>query len=86
MTFDPKGPADLLDYMIDWSTWIGDDTIAESDWDIDDGIKEESSEFTDTTATIWLSGGTAKVRYYLTNQIVTAAGRKKHKTVSLLVT
>jgi hypothetical protein len=33
--------------------------------------------FTDLTATVWLSGGTAGVSYMVTCRVVTAAGRKE---------
>lgn len=80
-----KDPSAVLDYQIDWSDWLGSDTISTSSWDVQDGITEESDEKTTTTTTIWLSGGTAGSDYKLVNQIVTAEGRTDERTITILV-
>lgn len=76
-----KDPDDVLDYAIDWSTWLGEDTITASTWTEPDGITVDSSTNTTTTATIWLSGGTLGEAYSLTNHITTAAGRERDRTI-----
>lgn len=70
-----KDPNAVLDYTVDWEDWLGSDTISSSDWIVSDGITEDSASDTNTTATIWLSGGTAGRTYTITNRIVTAGGR-----------
>lgn len=70
-----KDPDAKLDYKIDWSDWLDGDTISTSTWIVPSGITEESSTNTNTTTTIWLSGGTHAVKYKVVNRITTAAGR-----------
>lgn len=70
-----KDPDSVLDYTVDWDSWLSTDTISSSDWVIESGITEDSASNTTTTATVWLSGGTAGTRYKVTNRIVTAEGR-----------
>jgi len=75
----------ILDYQIDWSDWLGSDTIATSTWTIPSGITQDSATNTNTTATVWLSGGTAGTAYTLTNRITTAAGRTQDQSIVILV-
>lgn len=75
----------VLDYRIDWSAWLGVDTIASTTWTVPTGITQDSATNTTTTATIWLSGGTAGTAYTLTNRIVTAAGRTQDQSITILV-
>lgn len=78
-----KDPNAVLDYQIDWSTWLGSDTIASSSWVIPTGITEDSDSNTTTTATVWLSGGTAGTTYTVTNRIVTAGGRTEDRSLTI---
>lgn len=70
-----------LDYSIDWSDWLGIDTIGTSTWVADSGITVESDSNTTTVATVWLSGGTVNTYYRVTNTIVTAAGRTDERSI-----
>jgi hypothetical protein len=82
-----KDPQAVLDYEVDWSAWLpSGDTITAATWTATDGITMDSSAFTDTKATVWLSGGTENVTYNLTCHIVTAAGREDDRTIRILVT
>lgn len=77
-----KDPDDVLDFFIDWQ---GDDapflavgeTISSSSWTVPSGITKDSSSFTNTVATIWVSGGTSGQSYTAVNRITTSAGRVK---------
>lgn len=80
-----KDPDEILDYQIDWSERLGTDTITTSIWILPVGITENSNSFTDTTATIWLSGGTDGARYDLVNRVTSSGGRTLEQTISLLV-
>lgn len=86
MPFYQKDPDAKLDYTIDWSTWLGDDTIADSDWTVETGLTEVTASNTDTTTTIWLSGGTEGTTYDVTNEITTAAGRIEERTIRIYIT
>lgn len=80
-----KDPDGVLDYQIDWSDWLGTDTIVTSTWTVGTGITKDSDTNTTTTATIWLSGGTAGTTYELTNEIVTTDGRTDNRTIYVTV-
>ena len=80
-----KDPDSTTYFTIDWSVDLGTDTISLSDWSIETGITEEDASFTDTTATIWVSGGTLGTEYLLTNRIVTAGGMTLDKTFPIIV-
>lgn len=80
-----KDPNAVLDYQIDWSTWLGADTIATSTWTVPTGLTKDGDTSTTTTATIWLSGGTAGVTYHIVNHIVTAGGREDDRSIYIRV-
>ncbi len=56
---DPKDPDAVLDYSIDWTTWLAGDTLATSVWTVPAGITKDSETNTTSKSTVWLSGGTA---------------------------
>ena len=71
-----KDPQEVLDYGFDWEDWLATgDTVDTSTWKVPTGITKDSDTKTDTTTTIWLSGGTVGSTYKLTNRIVTNDGR-----------
>jgi hypothetical protein len=86
--FPPKDPDDVLDYVVDWSSWLPEgDTIISSTWLLEAGAEIEQEDDSNTTdsATIWVSGGVNGKMYALTNRIATAQGRQKDRTVYLQV-
>lgn len=80
-----KDPDARLDYMVDWTSWLDGDTITNSVWVVPDGITDEADTFTDTTATIWLSGGSLGSSYEVVNRITTAAGRIDDRTITIKI-
>jgi hypothetical protein len=74
-----------LDYMINWSPWLGTDTINTSTWTVPTGITKVTSTNTTTTATIWLSGGTEGKMYEVVNTIITSGGRTDYRTLLIEV-
>ena len=79
-----KDPSSILDYQVNWATFLGTDTISRSAWTVPTGITQASDTNTTTTATIWLSGGTDGSDYELANKIVTAGGRTAERTIRIL--
>ena len=78
-----KQPAEVKDYDIDYSEWLGPvaDTVA-STTAIVTSVTEtvptlvvDSIEQSTTTVKLWISGGTAGVSYKVTVQMTTAGGR-----------
>lgn len=83
MLWPAKDPDEILDYAINWSARLVDDTIATSTWTVPDGIATTANTSTTTTTTIWLSGGTEGQRYRVLNRVTTTAGRTMDHTVTL---
>lgn len=80
-----KDPAAVKDYLIDWGTnWLDGDTLASVTWSVPTGITQDAATHTTTTATIWLSGGTAGVTYPIVCHITTAGGRADEKTIFIV--
>lgn len=82
-----KDPSAVLDYGLDWTTWLAGDTINTSTWTVSAGITKtsESVDPTNKATTIWLSGGTAGVEYDIVNRIVTVGGRTDERTIRVIV-
>jgi len=89
MTFRKiKDPDAVLDYSVDWSAWLVDDTITTSGWTIagpDASLVVDSDSKSATAATVWLSGGAEQRKYSVTNRITTAMGRTEDRTVLIVV-
>lgn len=82
-----KDPHAVLDYVLDWgdSYLAIDETISTSAWTVATGITKDSDSKTDTTTTIWLSGGTANESYSIACKIVTSASRTDERTFTVRV-
>lgn len=91
LTWPNKDPEEVLDYELDWEARLTDaaqettDTISSSSWVVPSGITKNSDSNTDTTTTIWLSGGTLGETYEFLNRIVTAGGRTMDQTVKIKI-
>lgn len=89
---NPCGPPDFVkdpdsteDFAFNWVADLDGDTIVSSNFVLPDGLAEMSASNTDTTATIFVSGGSACMSYRITNRIVTAGGRTLDKTIRIYV-
>ena len=80
-----KDPGAKLDYQIDWSAWLGADTISTSAWTVQTGLTKVSDTHTTTTSTVWLSGGTLGASYTVVNHIVTVGGREDDRTLVISI-
>jgi len=77
-----KDPDAILDYQIDWSSWLDGDVISESSWpEVQDGITKESDSHDDSTVTIWISGGILGKKLKAVNRIITVGGRTDDRTI-----
>ncbi len=86
MTFT-KDPDAVLDYSVDWSSWLAGDEISTSEWMLEQGalIEKVTDTKTATKATVWLRGGQAGTTYLVTNRIATVGGRTDDRTISVKV-
>ena len=81
-----KDPEATLDYQIDWSLWLDStDRITASTWTVPSGLTKVSDTFTNTTTTIWLSGGTVGATYSVVNHITTYLARQDDRTLEIVI-
>lgn len=81
-----KRPDEVADYQLDFSSNLDSgDTISTDTWTVPTGITEDSNSNDTTTATVWLSGGTAGQKYLIQCQVVTAQGRTKDRQFRVYV-
>jgi len=81
-----KDPGETLDYRIDWSDWLGDgETISTSTWTAEAGITKGADSKTDTTTTVWLSGGTAGSTYRIEDTVTTNGSRTGVRSFLIVV-
>lgn len=90
-----KDPNAVLDYKFDWkaltngsgiSDWLANgETISTKTITASSGITVDSSALTDsnTSVTVWLSGGSAGSDYTVACKIVTSAGRTDERTITI---
>jgi hypothetical protein len=80
-----KDPDATLDYSVDWSEWLSGDTIVSSEWFAEPGITIVRASNTTQIATVWLSNGSNRAFYIVTNRITTAAGRIDERSIKISV-
>lgn len=76
----------VLDFSVDWSGWLASgESLSTSTFTVDAGITKDSESNDTSSATVWLSGGTAGTSYTVTNQITTSAGRTDERSMTIAV-
>lgn len=80
-----KDPNATLDYVIDWTDWLGSDTIKTVVWTVPSGLTKVSSSNTTKTATVWLSGGVLNTDYAVVATITTNANRIDDRTLRIRI-
>lgn len=82
-----KDPNAVLDYQWDWTEWLpAGDTISTSNVTLAAGdVAINSQSNTTTSATAWISAGTAGTEAKLTDRVVTAQGRTADRTITLKI-
>ncbi len=83
-TFPEKDPNEVLDYLIDWSAKLSQgETLTASTVTVGGGLVLDSSSFSTTATTLWLSGGTEGVTADILNRVTTNLGRTMDVTAIL---
>lgn len=82
-----KDPDATLDYVVNWEDWLDGDTIDSMSYIADTGITVETAmnSNTNSTSTLWLSGGTAGETYDVVCRITTLSGRIDDRTLRFKV-
>jgi len=74
--FIRKDPESVLDYTINWASFLTTgDTISSATYTVATGLTKDSNTNTTTTTTVQLSGGTAGTVYEVKCVIATVASR-----------
>ena len=81
-----KDPDETLDYVFDWDDkyLATGEIISSATWTVTTGITEGAKSNTDSTTTIWLSGGTAGSDYEIACKVVTSGSRTAERTAKIL--
>lgn len=78
----PKDPDSIIDYGIDWSSWLASgETLSTSIWVIPGDLTGSGETFTTTETKVFLSGGVVGTTYTLTNRITTNGGRTEDRSM-----
>lgn len=80
-----KDPGAVGDFTVDWSPYLGDDSINTSLWTGSDGIVVDDFSHSDPFSTVWYSGGSDGGDYELVNRITTVGGRTEDDTLVVRV-
>tara|TARA_S200002703_G_C3672644_1_gene206541 strand:- start:25 stop:348 length:324 start_codon:yes stop_codon:yes gene_type:complete len=76
-----KDAGSTLDYTIDWTNWLGTDTVDSVTYTLDSGITTSTAiggsatSTTSTTTTVNITGGTVGTIYNVKCEMTTANGR-----------
>jgi hypothetical protein len=79
-----KVQAAVLDYRLDWSAWLGTDTIASSTWTVT-GATKNTENNTTTTSTVRVSAGSAGTPATALCTITTTAGYIEVRSIELQI-
>lgn len=75
-----KSPSSTLEYIWDWTEWLGNDSIAEFTLENTPGIVIDSFIKVDQKIIVWVSGGTLNEHETVTCKVETVGGRKEERT------
>lgn len=91
LSWPAKDPDETLDYEVLWAKWLTSDnmadTIASSLFTFTNqaGLTLVRQSNTDTTSTVWLSGGTTGQQAVLNCRITTVGGRTKDQSITMTI-
>lgn len=78
---------DVVSVDVDWSTWLGDDTISEAEWESETGVTATATGVTTTVSSGTIAAGTTiRGKRKVLNRITTATGRKRSIAIQVEVT
>lgn len=81
-----KDPSAELTYFVNWTKWLGSDTIQTSTWNVPVGLEAVGTPTNTTThAYVKVKGGTLGETYNLVNTMTTVSGEKEQATILLYI-
>jgi hypothetical protein len=80
-------PDAVLDYAVDWASWLPDgDSITSHNVAVESGdVVLDSDNLAGTVVTAWISGGTGGTEATVRFRVTTAQGRTDDRTIYLKV-
>lgn len=89
-----KDPDSKLDYGVDWTAWLGSDTLLSSTWLVTTPAGAAAGTHLSIAAApipsidgkitrVWLEGGVVGVTYDVRNRVETTAGRREDRTLKI---
>ena len=86
-----KDPDARLDFAIDWTPFLGTDTIDTVEWldptpDTDPPLVVEDEGLDGNTHVAYVSGGKLNRAYRVTSRVTTAEGRIQDETITIVIT
>ena len=86
LNWPSKDPNAILNYALDWSKFLGTDTITASAWALSDSsLVNNASSFTAKVATIQLKSGTLNNTYTCINTVTLASGQVAVQSVNIKI-
>lgn len=80
-----KGETSVLSVGLDWTEWLGLDTIISSVWDSSDEITITRPQSDNSTTACYVGGGVLGKSYNITNTIETQSGRKDSRYIKIVI-
>ena len=82
-----KDPSAILDYGIDWTAWLDNQTIVNSSWSLqgDGALDVLANTHTGTVAMIKFGGGNVGSKYIATNHIITNTALEDSRRINIRV-
>lgn len=80
-----KDPNAKRTYFVDWSEWLGVDTIASVEWTIPDGLTKISQTATAKIAYVKVGDGAVGQVYSINCHVVSLAGEEDDQTLLVKV-
>ena len=84
-----KDPAAVLDYGLDWVSWLDGRNITQSTWHVEPsepgGVVAASPEHQYGKTSVMLSGGNVGRLYMVTNRIVTNASTTEERSMLIRI-
>ena len=81
----PKGELSVLNIGLDWSQWLGADTITTSEWTTDVELTLSRKQNTTTTTACYVAGGILNKVYQITNKITTLDGKVDSRFITIVI-
>jgi len=86
-----KDPDARLDFAVDWTPFLGTDTLNTVEWldptpETDPPLEVEDGGLDDNAHVAWVTGGKLNRAYRLTSRATTGDGRIQDETIIIVVT